>query len=373
MSTPDVSAFLRALPKVELHVHLVGSASVPTVSRLAARHPPVGVPTNPDELASFYTFRDFAHFVDVYRHVSALITTPADVTDLVVGLAIDLAANGVRYAEVTVTPLTHLTTGINPDALAAALTEGRTRARIEHRVELGWVFDTAGELGLDAAWATLAWVLRHRPDGTVGFGLGGPEIGVGRAQFTRPFTVAREAGLRSLPHAGETTGPATIWSALHDLGAERIGHGIHAVADPRLLDHLAEHDIPLEVCPTSNLRTGATASIETHPVARLIQWGVPVTINTDDPGMFGCDLTSEYQLLHDSFGLTPLELARLARVAVDAAYCPEPAKVEILADIDALPLPAGGSGPTSHRAGERHGLTSWSRRTDRWPTLKRLR
>ena len=129
--------------------------------------------------------------------------------------------------------------GVDPTAPAEALTAGRERARAEHGVELGWVFDTAGELGVELAWDTLAWVLRHRPPGTVGFGLGGPEIGVGRARFVRPFTAAREAGLHSLPHAGETTGPATVWSAVHDLGAERIGHGIHAVTDPRLLDHLA--------------------------------------------------------------------------------------------------------------------------------------
>ncbi len=264
----SLSAFLHALPKVELHVHLVGSASVPTVLGLAARHGRrAAVPTDPDELAAFYTFRDFAHFIDVYQAVNALVSTPADVTDLVVGLARDLAAGSVRYAEVTVTPVSHLAVGIDAGALAEALVEGRERARTEHGVELGWIFDTAGELGVDAAWATLDWVRTHRPDGTVGFGLGGPEIGVDRAAFAGPFAAAREAGLRSLPHAGETTGPATVWSALRDLGAERIGHGIGAVTDPALLEHLAEHRIPLEVCPTSNLRTGAVPLAGRAPAA----------------------------------------------------------------------------------------------------------
>ena len=333
-------AFLHALPKVELHVHLVGSASVPTVLALAARHgagtTPGPVPTGPDELAAFYTFRDFAHFIDVYQAVNALVSTPADVTDLVVGLARDLATGSVRYAEVTVTPVSHLTAGIDGGALAEALGAGRERARTEHGVELGWIFDTAGELGVEAAWATLDWVRTHRPDGTVGFGLGGPEIGVERAAFAGPFTAAREEGLRSLPHAGETTGPATIWSALRDLGAERIGHGIGAATDPTLLAHLAEHRIPLEVCPTSNLRTGAVRSLAEHPLPRLLRAGVPVTLNTDDPGMFGCDIVGEYRVAHEVLGLTPAELVLVTRTAIDAAGCSAELRTALHAELAAV-------------------------------------
>lgn len=335
----SLAAFLHALPKVELHVHLVGSASVSTVLGLATRHGATNVPSDPAELAAYYEFRDFAHFVDIYATVNALVVGPADITDLVVGLARDAAAGGVRYAEVTVTPMSHVRLGIAPAAVADALVEGRERAAAEHGVELGWIFDSAGELGVDNAWDTLEWVLDHRPEGTVGFGLAGVEIGVGRAEFVRPFTVAREAGLRSLPHAGETTGPATVWSALHDLGAERIGHGIHAVTDPRLLDHLAEHRIPLEVCPSSNVRTGAVASLEEHPLPRLLQAGVPVTLNTDDPGMFGCDIVGEYRLAHEAFGLTPAELALIAHTGVAAAYCSAELKAALHAEIDAMPLP----------------------------------
>ncbi len=342
---PSMSEFLRALPKVELHVHLLGSASVPTVLGLAARHGRTSVPTDPAALAAFYTFRDFAHFLDVYSAVNELVTGPRDVVDLVLGLARDLRAGGVRYAEVTVTTMSHLGVGIDPVALAEALTEGRSLARAEHGVEIGWVFDVAGELGTDSAWATLAWVVRHRPDGTVGFGLGGPEIGVGRAQFARPFAAARESGLRSLPHAGETTGPDSVWSALRELGAERIGHGIQAITDPRLLDHLAEHRIPLEVCPTSNVRTGAVPSMAAHPLARLIRWGVPVTLATDDPGMFGCDIVGEYRAAHDVHGLTPAELVHVARTGVDAAYCGDDLKRALHAELAAVAPPTGDDEP----------------------------
>jgi len=162
--------YISSLPKVELHVHLVGSASVDTVLELARRHPERGVPTERDALVTFYEFTDFAHFIDVYVKVTRLLTSGSDITALVDGLAADLASNAVRYAEVTVTPSSHLLLGIEPDELAEALTVGRAAARERHGVELAWVFDIAGSLGYDEGIATAEWVLRHRPEGTVAFG-----------------------------------------------------------------------------------------------------------------------------------------------------------------------------------------------------------
>ncbi|HEX6446708.1 MAG TPA: adenosine deaminase [Streptosporangiales bacterium] len=328
-------SFVETMPKVELHVHLVGSASVPTVVELAGRHPERGVPTDPDALAAFYEFRDFAHFIEIYQKVSALVTTPEDVTALVTGLGRDLAASNVRYAEVTVTPYSHLLAGIEPDAVAQALTEGRRRVAADQGIELGWIFDIPGEYGPPAGHDTLAWVQTHAPDGTIGFGLGGPEIGVERAQFADLFAAARAAGLHSIPHAGETTGPQTVWSALRDLGAERIGHGVSSADDPRLVEHLADGHIALEMCPTSNLRTGAVVRLEDHPLPRLLRAGVPVTLNTDDPGMFATDLNREYQLALDVLGLTLTELRTLAANAIDAAFCSAETRKALVAELDA--------------------------------------
>lgn len=328
-------SFLENMPKVELHVHLVGSASVPTVVELAGRHPERGVPTDPDALAAFYEFRDFAHFIEIYQKVSALVTTPDDVVALVTGLGRDLAASNVRYAEVTVTPYSHLLAGIEPDAVAQALAEGRRRVAAERGIELGWIFDIPGEYGLPAGHDTLAWVQAHAPDGTVGFGLGGPEIGVDRAQFADLFAAARASGLHSIPHAGETTGPETVWSALRDLGAERIGHGVSSADDPQLVEHLAAERIPLEMCPTSNVRTGAVARVEDHPLPRLLRAGVPVTLNTDDPGMFATDLDNEYRLAVEVLRLTDAELRSLVRNAIDAAFCSAETKAKLVAELDA--------------------------------------
>jgi aminodeoxyfutalosine deaminase len=335
MSTSTVADFVAALPKVELHLHLVGSASLDTVLTLARRHPDGGVPTELDALRRFYTFTDFPHFLDVYRQVNLLVTA-ADVVTLVTELAADLAARTVRYAEVQVTPVRHRMGGVDYDDLAQALVDGRTFARERHGVELGWVFDTDAILGPAGAEETVDFAVGHRPEGTVGIGLGGSELGISRADFAPAFHRAVAAGLHSVPHAGETVGPGEIWAAVTELGAERIGHGIAAAQDPRLLEYLAAHHIPLEVCPTSNLLTGAAPSLAAHPLPALVAAGVPVTLATDDPGMFQTDLDAEYRLCHDVFGMGIPELAEIARTGARAAFCSDELRTRILAEIDAV-------------------------------------
>jgi aminodeoxyfutalosine deaminase len=172
-------------------------------------------------------------------------------------------------------------------------------------------------------------------DALIGFGLGGPEVGVPRPQFQPHFDAARAAGLRSVPHAGETTGPETVWHALQLLGAERIGHGTTAVEDPALLAHLAETGIPLEVCPSSNIATRAVAAIEEHPIVAFRDAGVTVTVNSDDPPMFGTSLNREYEIAADLLGLDEAGVAELARTAVRASFAEEPMKATLLAEIDA--------------------------------------
>ncbi|TQM42965.1 adenosine deaminase [Pseudonocardia cypriaca] len=334
MSPSSVAAFVAALPKVELHLHLVGSASLDTVLTLARRHPDGGVPTDRDELRRFYAFTDFPHFLDVYRRVNLLVNTGADVVTLLDGLAAELATRAVRYAEVQVAPVRNHMAGIGYADLAAALTDGRALARERHGVELGWVFDADATLGPEGAEETVDFAVDHRPEGTVAIGLGGAELGVRRADFAPAFRRAVEAGLHSAPHAGETVGPDEVWAAVTELGAERIGHGIGAAGDPRLLEHLAEHGIPLEVCPTSNLRTAAVRDIAEHPLPALVAAGVPVTLATDDPGMFHTDLNAEYLLCHEVFDMGIAELAEIARTGARAAFCPPALRDEIIAEID---------------------------------------
>ncbi|MFI6645593.1 adenosine deaminase [Streptomyces sp. NPDC050504] len=335
MTTLDPHPFIAGLPKAELHVHHVGSASPRIVAELAARHPDSKVPTDPEALADFFTFTDFAHFIDVYLSVVDLIRTPQDVRLLTFEVARDMARQNIRYAELTITPYSSTRRGIDETAFMEAIEDARKAAEAELGVVLRWCFDIPGEAGLVSAEETVRLALAHRPEGLVSFGLGGPEIGVPRPQFKPYFDRAIEAGLHSVPHAGETTGPETIWDALRELRAERIGHGTSAPTDPELLAHLAEHRIPLEVCPTSNIATRAVERIEDHPIKAMVAAGCLVTINSDDPPMFGTDLNNEYAVAARLLDLDERGIAALAKNAVEASFLDEAGKAKLAAEIDA--------------------------------------
>ncbi len=336
---PDLSSYIARLPKAELHVHHVGSASARIVGELAERHPGV-VPSDPDELKAFFAFRDFAHFIDVYLAVVDLVRTPEDVRLLTYEVAREMAGTQrIRYAELTCTPYTSVLPhdpdkGMAIEEYTEAIEDARVAAERDFGLVLRWIYDIPGESGLPAADATLDYALNHRVDALVGFGLGGPEIGVDRAQFRPHFDAARTAGLRSVPHAGETTGPETVWDSLRHLGAERIGHGTSSAQDPELLTYLAEHGIALEVCPSSNVATRAVASLEQHPLGAFVDAGVTVTINSDDPPMFGTTLNQEYAVAADLLGLDEAGLAHLARAAVLASFAPDDVKERLLGEID---------------------------------------
>lgn len=337
MTTP-IDDFIDALPKVELHVHLVGSASVPTVLELARRHPGGPVPTTEEELRAFYAFRDFPHFAQVYQAVNALVREPADIAALVLGLARDLASQGARYAELQVTPYAHSIVGMPMREVTEALDLAARRSESDHGVEMAYIFDIPGELGEEAAKITLAHALEEPPAALVGFGLGGIEQSRTpyRDVFRQAFAAARAAGLHSVPHGGEMTGPETMWEVIDGLGAERIGHGISCLEDERLVAHLRETQLPLDVCPTSNLRTGQVARIEEHPLPRLLEEGLFVTLNSDDPPMFATTLAGEYRVAAHVFGLGEPELAQLARNGVHASFLAPARKRALLAEIDSL-------------------------------------
>ncbi|WP_433295122.1 adenosine deaminase [Actinoplanes sp. CA-030573] len=332
----DLTSFIAELPKAELHVHHVGSASPRIVAELAARHEGRSpVPADPAALADYFAFRDFAHFIEVYLTVVDLIRDDEDVRTLTYEVARELARQRVRYAELTITPYSSVKRGIPAKAFCEAIEDARRGAAADFGIELRWCFDIPGEAGLPAAEETLRVALGEQPDGLISFGLGGPEIGVPRPQFKPYFDQARAAGLHSVPHAGETTGPETVWSAIRDLGAERIGHGISAAHDPELMAYLAGNGIPLEISPTSNLRTRAVATLDEHPLPALVAAGVPISINSDDPPMFGTSLVQEYAVAARLLGLDAHGVAGLARGAVTQSFLSPAGKEALLAEIDA--------------------------------------
>ncbi|MGW7438111.1 adenosine deaminase [Streptomyces sp. NPDC054849] len=330
----DLHPFIAGLPKAELHVHHVGSASPRIVAELASRHPDSKVPSDPEAIADYFTFTDFAHFIEVYLSVVDLVRTPEDVRLLTFEVARDMARQNIRYAELTITPYSSTRRGIEEKAFMAAIEDARKAAESELGVILRWCFDIPGEAGLEAAAETARLAVDLRPEGLVSFGLGGPEIGVPRPQFKPYFDAARAAGLHSVPHAGETTGPETVWDAIRELGAERIGHGTSAAQDPELLAYLAEHRIALEVCPTSNIATRAVTDLDLHPVKEMVAAGVLVTINSDDPPMFGSDLNNEYAVAARLLDLDERGLAQLAKNAVEASFLDPAGKAKLIAEID---------------------------------------
>ncbi len=335
----SLSDFIARLPKAELHVHHVGSASPRIVSELAERHPGT-VPSDPEALRTFFEFRDFAHFVEVYLAVVDLIRTPEDIRYLTHEIGREMATGqGLRYAELTCTPYTSVRPdrddlGMPIEAYTEAIEDARVAVERDFGLVLRWIYDIPGESGVPAADATLGYALDHRTDALVGFGLGGPEIGVPRAQFQPHFDAARAAGLHSVPHAGETTGPETVWDSLRLLGAERIGHGTSSAQDPALLAHLAETGVPLEVCPSSNIATRAVRTLEEHPIRAFRDAGVTVTVNSDDPPMFNTTLNREYGIAADLLGLDEAGVADLARAAVQASFAEPDVKARILGEID---------------------------------------
>src|SRR5437763_9311896 len=302
-----IAHYVSAVPKAELHVHLEGSIQPATLLTLAQRNG-VQLPVQTvAEMQRWFTFRNFSHFVEIFFAISRCLKTAEDYELIAYEFGANMARQQVRYAEVTFSASSHcFSLGIPFDTFFAGLTRGRLRAQAEFGVEIRWIFDIVRDIPDEAlnrkrAEYTVAVALEGMNDGVVALGLGGAEIGYPPEQFARWFEKAREAGLHSIPHAGETVGPASVWGAVQTLAAERIGHGVRSIEDPMLIAYLKEHGIPLEVCPTSNICLGVYADIGSHPFTRLHAAGIPVTVNSDDPPLFNTSLNHEVGLLFDAF------------------------------------------------------------------------
>lgn len=284
----------------ELHVHLEGSAEPET---LLAIDPALTLA----EIDASTAYTDFAGFLKAFVWVNKFLKEPRDYARVARRLFERLAAEGVAYAEVTISVGVVLWKQQDFAPVFDALAREAARSPIEIR----WIFDAIRQFGPDPAKAVYDLAADRTGDGVVAIGLGGDEIRGPAVMFADLFKEARGRGLRLTCHAGEIAGPESVWQAL-EIGAERIGHGIRSIDDPRLVAHLAEKQIPLEICITSNVRTGAVASLAEHPVKRLHDAGVPIILNTDDPALFGCTLTGEFDVARREFGFTQEQLATIA-------------------------------------------------------------
>lgn len=343
----SLDAFVRAMPKAEIHVHLEGAIQPETVLELAQKHNRVDRLPGRDveSLRRWFAFTDFPHFVQIYITISDLLRDGDDFATIVYAAGADMAAQGIRYRELTFTPFTHthlLDKGLDFATILEGLEEGRRRARSDFGVEMRWVFDIprnasfrGGDYSELPASVTLDYAIAGMEHGVVGFGLGGYEVGAPPEPFAPHFARAKAAGLASLPHAGETVGPASVWGALNALGADRIGHGVRAMEDPALLLHLCEAQTPLEVNPTSNICLHVYRRGAEHPFAHLDRMGLNVTVNSDDPPLFNTDLVQEYLFLANEYGYDRTHLARIARRAFAATCAEAGLKSQLLAEFDA--------------------------------------
>jgi adenosine deaminase/aminodeoxyfutalosine deaminase len=299
--------FYRELRKAELHVHLEGSVLPETAMELDPS-------LNLEDVRARYRFDDFEGFIRSYIWVNRLLKSPADYALITRRLLQRMQAENIVYAEINLSVGVMLWKEQDVHGIVQAIFEEAARSPVEVR----WIFDAIRQFGAEPGQRIAELAVEYRDRGVAGFGIGGQEQLGPCSWFAEVFRFASAEGLAIVPHAGETAGPESIWAAVR-LGAARIGHGIRAVDDEELLAQLRERDIPLEVCITSNVRTGAVPSLEAHPVRRLFDAGVPITLNTDDPALFGTTLSSEYELAATKFGFTPAELTTIANNAFQYA------------------------------------------------------
>jgi aminodeoxyfutalosine deaminase len=323
-SGPVPTEAIAALPKVELHVHLEGSMRPSTVLALAERNGiDLGVESEA-ELAERYRFRDFLHFIELFRAGLAVLRTPDDLVSCADALTEELARQRVRWAEVTTTAVNHVRTrGWGEAAYAAALDEAQRRAAARG-VEVRWIIDISrGQELPDDHLTALLLSGADAPAGAVAMGLGGPEAEWPPELYADTFARARAAGIPAVVHAGEAAGPASVADALDSLHAVRIGHGVRALEDRSLVRRLIDDQVPLEVAPTSNVLLGVTGpSIADHPIGEMIGLGMDVSVNTDDPGYFSTTLERELALVVQHHGVDAGGLAALQRRAVSASFAP---------------------------------------------------
>jgi adenosine deaminase len=315
------------MPKIELHVHMEGSIRPETLLKLAARHQIKLPADNVKGLREWYTFTDFAHFIEIYRYFARCLRTPDDIELLAREFLIGQANQNIRYSEVTFTPYNQFhANGMGFTEQLAAINRARAWGEKELNTRMGLVIDIPREISPEEGLRVADWAIEGYGNGVVAFGLGGDESGNPPEKFSAAFAKVRAAGLPSVPHAGETQGPPSIWGALNALGAQRIGHGVRCLDDPDLVKVLRDRQIPLEVCPSSNVCLKVVPDLASHPLPRLLEEGLFVTLNSDDPPMFNTSLTEEYQRVSETFGFDPNQLKQFVFNAINASVLPEDEK-----------------------------------------------
>jgi aminodeoxyfutalosine deaminase len=330
----DLASIIAEVPKAELHLHLEGSITPETVSLLGARR---GVTITPESAAARYDYGDFLGFLDAFKWATGYLKAPEDYALITHRLADELVRQRVIYAEVTVSVGVWERYGQNVEANFAAIDEVARRYRENGQLRIAWIFDAARQFGANAAMKVAVHAGKFQKHGVVAFGIGGDELAVPTVNFRAAYDYARNQGLHVTMHAGEIGGAEMVRDAIDHLGAERIGHGIAVMRDAALADRLANLRVPLEICLSSNMRTGALArqlgkrdvKLTEHPLPRFVERGLTVTLSTDDPAMFHTDLLGEYAHAV-ALGLTQPQIARIIEHGFTTSFLPPEQKLPLL-------------------------------------------
>jgi aminodeoxyfutalosine deaminase len=330
----DPLTWLRGLPKAELHLHLEGSITPETLVELSRTND--AAPLSLEAAKQVYSYTDFPSFLMSFKSVTERLHTPADYETITYAMLRDLAAQGVCHAEAYISiGILYRFARLDVDEVMAAIERGRVRGEKDFGVSLLWIIDAVRHFGLEECERVFrkAAELQHQYPSVVGIGIGGDEARGPAHEFRDLYAEAKAAGLHLTCHAGESTGPQSIWAALN-IGAERIGHGLTAEQDPDLIEVLAQRQIPLELNITSNLRTGCCPALPEHPARRYFDEGLMVTLNSDDPPFFGANLLDEYLLSHTQFEFTLDQLREVAANSIEASFLKPERKLALLGEIE---------------------------------------
>jgi adenosine deaminase len=324
--------WLARLPKVELHVHLEGAVPLRVLWELLQKYGGDPEVPTPEHLRRKFVYRDFPHFIDTWTWMIGLLRQYEDFELLAEEVARDFARQNIRYAEVFYSAPDFVQAGLDPQRLTEAIRRGLSRVP---QVEIALVADLVRDYGAEPAARMLARISEIRNLGVIGVGIGGREYKFPPEAFCEVFRRARKLGFKTSAHAGEAAGPQSIWGAIEALEVDRIGHGTRAIEDARLIDYLAQHKIPLELCVLSNVRTAVVTNVECHPARTYFDRGIPLSINTDDPTLFGNSLVDEYLALHGQLGFSRSDLLRLIEQGIETSWLPADRKQWMLGEFRA--------------------------------------
>jgi adenosine deaminase len=324
----DIKDLIRALPKVEQHIHVVGSTRPETLLWLAEEGGMEKPFETLEDAHRFFQYRDFRHFISIYSTVVDCITEENQFERITYEMLESDARCNVRYVEASFSAPDHVLKGLDYGLMLDAINRGACRAEADFGVKCNLRIDLVRNYGPDMGMKVLDWI-EDKHDNVVSIDIGGSEERFPPKPFAQVYRRAREMGLHLAAHAGEAAGAESVWDAVRVLGVERVGHGIAACNDARLMGYLLERGVTIEVCPTSNLKTGTVPSLERHPIRTFLERGLRVTVSTDDPSMFGTDMNNEYMQLNQRLNFTIPELFKLSLNAFDSSFVPEEARMDM--------------------------------------------